>query len=168
MDCKLKKGDFVGAGVLYRINEHGIHDHSPTTDLLTNRRVVIFGGPAPFSRLDTEQAKAYAELSAEITKYVDSIYGVYCQDAFVMNQFDKHIKESFPEHKIEFWADGDGFFTRGHGLDHNFTYQGLSLRSGRYAMVVNRETLQHVFLDEYQLIENTAADKVLEWLKQSK
>lgn len=168
MDCKLKKGDFIGAGVLYKINEHGLHDHSPTGNLLTNRRVVIFGGPAPFSRLDTQQAKEYAELSGEIIKHVDAIYGIYCQDAFVMNQFDKHIRESFPDHKINFWADGDAFFTRGHGLDFNFTYQGLSLRSGRYAMVVNRETLETVFLDEYQVIEKTAAAKVLEWLKESK
>ena len=165
MDCRLKAGDFIGAGALYRINEEGVHQHVVTGELIADKRVVIFGGPAPFSRLDTEQAKEYAELAKYMLKYVDAVYGVYCQDAFVMNQFDKHIKETHPDHKVEFWADGDALFTRGHGLEHNFVYQGLSLRSGRYALIVKNQTLEHVLLDNYQEINLTSAEAVLQYLK---
>jgi peroxiredoxin len=165
MAFDLKIGDLVGAGVVYKINAAGIHESIPTRELLMNKRVIIFSGPAPFSRLDTEQSTEYASLSKDLLKYVDNVYGIYCQDAFVMNHFDKHIKETVSDHYIEFYGDGDAFFTRAHKLDHDFTNHGLSLRSVRYALVVKNEVIEYAVSDDYKVIENTAASKVLEWLK---
>jgi peroxiredoxin len=85
-----------------------------------------------------------------------------------MKEFDDRVKKDFPDHKINFYADGDGFFTRAHQLEHNFTFQGLSMRSVRYAMVVKDRIIEHVVVDDYQLIEQTAAKKILEWLENSK
>jgi peroxiredoxin len=165
MAFDLKIGDMVGAGAVYKINAAGIHQAFPTKDLLMDKRVIIFAGPAPFSRLDTEQAIAYAQLSKDLLKYVDNVYGLYCQDAFVMNQFDKHVKETVPDSTVEFYGDGDAFFIRAHKLEHDFTHQGLSLRSVRYAIVVKNEVIEFTAADDYTVIENTAAEKVLEWLK---
>ena len=169
MECKQKVGDEVGGGFVYRINKLGIHENQDAKALFAGKRVVVFGGPAPFSKLDTQQAKEYASLSIKMVEAgLDTIYGIYCQDAFVMNEFDKLVKQDYPDHKINFYADGDGFFTRAHQLEHNFTFQGLSMRSVRYAMVVNDCKIEHVVVDDYQLIELTAAKAILEWLEQSK
>ena len=156
-------GHNIDAGTVYRIHE-GAHIHVTTYDLLTDKRAVLFGGPAPFSRLDTQQATEYAELGSQLLEYVDNVYGIYCQDAFVMHQFEKHIGSN----QVMFYGDGDAYFTRGHNLDADFSNQGLGLRSGRYAMVVNNRKLEKLFMDEYSTINQTSAQKVLEWLKQSK
>ncbi len=169
MDSRQKVGDEVSGGIVYRINKMGIHESQDVFPLFKDKRVVAFGGPAPFSRLDTQQAREYAELSHRLVELgLDTIYGIYCQDAFVMKEFDDRVKKDFPDHKINFYADGDGFFTRAHQLEHNFTFQGLSMRSVRYAMVVKDRIIEYVVVDDYQLIEQTAAKKILEWLENSK
>lgn len=166
MEAKLKIGDDAGGGIVYRINKEGIHESQDVLSLFKDKRVVVFGGPAPFSRLDTQQAKEYADSSIELIELgLDNVYGIYCQDAFVMNEFDKRIKETFPTHKINFYADGDAFFMRAHQLEHNFTYQGLSVRSQRFAMVINNCKIEYVVIDDYSVIENTASIKIVEWLK---
>jgi peroxiredoxin len=166
MESKLKVGDDAGGGIVYRINKEGIHESQDVLALFKDKRVVVFGGPAPFSRLDTQQAKEYAESSIELIELgLDNVYGIYCQDAFVMTEFDKRIKETHPNHKINFYADGDAFFMRAHQLEHNFTYQGLSVRSQRFAMVVKNCKVEHIVIDEYSTIEDTASTKIVEWLK---
>lgn len=165
MAFDLKIGDMVGAGAVYKINGAGVHQAIPTRDLLVNKRVIIFAGPAPFSRLDTEQAIAYAKLGKDLTKYVDNVYGLYCQDAFVMNHFDKHVKETVSDSSVEFYGDGDAFFVRAHKLEQDFTHHGLGVRSIRYAIVVNNERIEFHASDDYKVIENTAPEKILEWLR---
>lgn len=66
MESKLKVGDDAGGGIVYRINKEGIHESQDVLALFKDKRVVVFGGPAPFSRLDTQQAKEYAESSIEL------------------------------------------------------------------------------------------------------
>lgn len=169
MDPRPKLGDEVGGGIVYRINKQNIHESQDVLALFKDKRVVVFGGPAPFSRLDTQQAQEYAELSFKLVEAgLDTIYGIYCQDAFVMKEFDNKIRVTSPDHKINFYGDGDGFFTRAHQLEFNFTFQGLSMRSVRYAMVVKNCIIEHIVIDDYQLIEQTAAQKILEWLENSK
>lgn len=165
MECNLKPGDKVELGTVYRITPAGLHDKFAVDSLLSDKRAVIFGGPAPFSRLDTQQATDYARLGDELLKHVDIIYGIYCQDAFVMKQFDLHIATAVPNHAVAFYGDGDAFFARAHQLDYNFTYQGLSMRTGRYAIITNDKVIEHIVLDEYQLIGKSSAESILAWLK---
>jgi peroxiredoxin len=169
MDPRPKVGDEVGGGIVYNINLQDIHESKDVRSLFMNKRVLVFGGPAPFSRLDTQQAKEYAEFGQTLLDAnLDFVYGIYCQDAFVMKEFDNKIRKDFPNHKVDFFGDGDGFFTRAHQLEYNFTFQGLSMRSVRYAMIVNNCIIEHVAIDEYQLIEQTSVSKILEWLDKSK
>jgi peroxiredoxin len=166
VECKLKIDDDVSGGIVYRINKEGIHESQDVQSLFKDKRVVVFGGPAPFSRLDTQQAKEYAESSIELIELgLDNVYGIYCQDAFVMSEFDRRIKETHPAHKINFYADGDAFFIRAHQLEYNYTLQGLSVRSQRFAMVVKNCKIEHVVVDEYSVINGTASTKIIEWLK---
>lgn len=167
MECKLRIGDRAEFGTVYRINEDGLHGSHTIQSIVEDRRVVIFGGPAPFSRLDTQQATEYAELSDELLKYVQHVYGIYCQDAFVLKQFEQHITRIVPTNKVIFHADGDAFWTRSQQLEHDFTFQGLGVRSGRYAMVLDDGEIEHIALDDFSEIETTAAAKILEYLKKA-
>jgi len=81
------KGDSFDLGVLYHIDDKDIHSSMKLLDIVKERRLVFFGGPAPFSKLDTEQATAYARLCAKMMEKVDMVYGIYCQDAFVCKEF---------------------------------------------------------------------------------
>lgn len=169
MESKQKVGDQIIGGVVYKINPQGVHESHDVLSLFINKRVLVYGGPAPFGRLDTQQSLEYAKLSSDLRAAgLDDICAVYCQDAFVMREFDNRIKQDVPNHQVNFYGDGDGFFTRTHQLDFNFTFQGLSLRSVRYAMIVKDRVIEHVVVDPFEVIEKTAAEKILEWLKNSK
>lgn len=165
MACNLQTGSRLELGIVYRIDENDLHISKPISEIMANRRVVIYGGPAPFGKLDTEQSLSYAAHSTELLSHVDAVLAIYCQDSFVMRQFDLHIKQQHPDHQTEFWADGDGFFIRNYGLEHDFTFSGLSVRSQRYAMVVNNCVVEHIVLDDYQLIDHTSTENILNWLK---
>jgi peroxiredoxin len=164
MECNLKLGEQIDKGVVYKFNADGLHQSHTVESIVENKRVVIFGGPAPFSRLDTEQATAFAKLSNELKKHVDEIYGIYCQDAFVMRKFAEEINKEVEGNALTFFADGDAFFARNNRLEFDFTYQGLSVRCMRYVMVVKNKTLEYFAVDDYQLIEKTAPEAILEWL----
>jgi len=168
MNCTLQLGDIMTLGSVYRIDPDGVHVNRSIESLLRGNRAVIFGGPAPFSRLDTEQAKQYADLSKQILKHVNVIYGIYCQDAFVMKKFDEHVSQEHPDHGVTFYGDGDAFFIRNYNLQYDFTNQGLSVRSGRYAFIVNDTKIEHIVLDDYTQIGDSGADKILAWLESNK
>jgi peroxiredoxin len=166
MTIAIIKGQEIISGILYRINEDNVHSSIGVSELFADKRVVIFLGPAPFSRLDTEQANDYELLSIEMLKHgIDEIFGIYVQDAFVMNKFQEHIREQAGSANVKFYGDGDGFFVRANQLSHDFTSSGLSVRSGRWAMVLNNNTVEHVAVDDYTLIDLTSARSILKYLK---
>lgn len=162
----IKAGDSLQGGAVYQLTTDRVHERFALPDIFENKKVLVFGGPAPFSRLDTEQALAYASLSNELKEAgVDAIYGIYCQDAFVMEEFNNKVKATYPDHCIDFFADGDAYFTRSHGLEYNFTNQGLSMRSIRYAAIVDNSKFEYVVEDDFSEINKTSATSLLEYLK---
>lgn len=166
MTAPLVVGQPVVAGIVYYINDNNLHSSIPVTELFADKRLVVFMGPAPFSRLDTEQARDYEKYSNEIlAQGVDGIIGIYVQDAFVTKKFQEHIHEVAGSSSVKLYGDGDGFFARGNNLVHDFTLSGLGQRSGRWAMVLNKGIIEFVMADDYQLIDHTSANKVLKYLK---
>ena len=164
MPCNLQQDDKIEFGIVYKINEFDLHISKPISEIVENKRLLIYGGPAPFGKLDTEQSLSYAAHSTELLEHVDEVLAIYCQDSFVMKQFDLHIKQQHPDHKTVFWADGDGFFIRNYGLEYDFTYSGLGVRSQRYAMILNNGIVEYVATDDYQLIDKTSTENILNWL----
>lgn len=162
------KGDSFDLGVLYHIDDKDIHSSMKLLDIVKGRRLVFFGGPAPFSRLDTEQATEYAKLSARMIEKVDMVYGIYCQDAFVCKEFEKLIDSKVGNNALVILADGDAFFIRSNGLEEDFTFQGLSIRSHRWAAVVNDGKIEYFISDPYQIIDETHPAKILEFLDTAK
>lgn len=165
MNCSLKAGDKIDTGAVYRINDQGSHEIKHVESLLDAGRVLIFGGPAPFSRLDTEQATLFAQHGLKLFKHVKFIYGFYCQDAFVLKRFDDLIRESEPNHGINFYGDADLLFAKNYGLEHDFTFQGLGTRSVRYAIVVNNGVVEHIIFDDFSEINNTHPLAILKLLE---
>jgi peroxiredoxin len=160
-----KLGKTIRNGTLFRI-EKDIHDYVESNNILSGKKVVIFMGPAPFSRLDTEQAVGYEKLSKQLLKHVDAIYGIYCQDAFVMKQFEKHVQGQASSSNVVFWGDGDGMFARYNELLHDYTNSGLGQRSGRWAFISNDRIIEYVSCDDYFELNVTAAENVLKALEE--
>jgi peroxiredoxin len=158
------KGDSFDLGVLYHIDDKDIHSSMKLLDIVKERRLVFFGGPAPFSKLDTEQATAYARLCAKMMEKVDMVYGIYCQDAFVCKEFEKQIDTKVGNNALVILADGDAFFARSNGLDEDFTFQGLSIRSHRWSAVVKNGKIEYFVSDPYQVVDETHPDKILKYL----
>lgn len=157
-------GDSFDLGIVYHLDEKGLHNSLKLQDIVKGKRLVFFGGPAPFSRLDTEQALEYATMAHKLMEHVEMVYGIYCQDAFVCNAFEAKIDEQVGNNALVLLADGDGFFCRSNNLENDFTYQGLSVRSHRWAAVVNNGKIEYFVSDPYQVIEDTRASKILEYL----
>ena len=154
------------SSVLYHINDQGLHDSVAISELLSDKRVLIFMGPAPFSRLDTEQAAEFETLSKEIlNNNIDTVMGIYVQDAFVMNKFKEQIQKDTGSANVKYYGDGDAFFVKANNIMQDFTFQGLSVRVGRWAVIVKNGIIEQVFTDDYALIENTRASNVLKYLK---
>jgi peroxiredoxin len=156
----------IGIGNLFIINDEKVHVSGTVEEIFRTGRVLVFGGPAPFSRLDTQQAIEYQNLSEELLAAgVDEIIGLYCQDAFVMNEFRNRVVSETGKDNITFWGDGDGSFVVGHDMGHDFTNQGLSVRSIRWAAVVRDSVIEYMEVDEFSEINKTKASALLEYLK---
>lgn len=154
------------SSIVYYINDAGIHDSVPVSELLSDKRVLIFMGPAPFSRLDSEQAADFEKLSNEIlSNGIDSIIGIYVQDAFVMKKFQEKILNDAGTANVKFYGDGDAFFVKANNIMQDFTFQGLSVRVGRYAVIVNNTIIEEVFTEDHPVVEKTRASNVLKYLK---
>ena len=166
MTAPLVVGQRILSGIVYYMNEENLHSSIPVTELFAGRRLVVFMGPAPFSRLDTEQAVDYETYSNEIlAEKVDGIIGIYVQDAFVTTKFQEHFTRQTGSANVKLYADGDGFFVRGNNLVHDFVYSGLGQRSGRWAMILNDGVIEYVMADDFQVIDHTSADSILKYLK---
>lgn len=162
----LTTGQAIELGILYRIDENNTHSSIKVNELFANKRVLVFMGPAPFSRLDTQQANEYESLSSSIlAQGVNEIFGIYVQDAFVMNKFQETIRTQTGSANVKFYGDGDGFFVKANNLMHDFTFEGLSTRCGRWAFVLNNGVIEHVVVDDYSTIDKTSADNMLKLLK---
>jgi len=166
MTLALSVGQTLDLGILYRIDENNAHTSIKVNELFADKRVLVFMGPAPFSRLDTQQASDYEAISSEIlAQGINEIFGIYVQDAFVMNKFQETIRRQNATANVKFYGDGDGFFVKANNLMHDFTFEGLSTRCGRWAFVVNNGVIEYVTVDDYSLIETTSADSILKKLK---
>lgn len=168
MTLALTKGQVLDLGVVYKLNNSRVHESANIKDLFAGKRIVMFMGPAPFSRLDTEQATDYERLSSAILqKRVDQIIGLYVQDAFVMKKFQEQVHETAGTANTEFYGDGDGFFVKANNLTHDFTFEGLSTRCGRWAMILNDGVIEHVVVDDYSEIKDTSAASILKYLNEA-
>lgn len=124
-------------------------------DEFSGKKVVVFSLPGAFTpTCSNEQCPNFERLADEFRAL--GIEGVYCvavNDAFVMYQWGQKLGLK----KIRLLPDGSGNFTRRMGMLINKDHLGFGMRSWRYAMVVDDNTITHWF--EEPGINDVGADE---------
>jgi alkyl hydroperoxide reductase subunit AhpC len=115
----------------------------PVRKEFAGKRVVVFSLPGAFTpTCSNEQCPAFERLHDEFQALgVSEVYCISVNDAFVMYQWGRHLGLS----KVRLLPDGSGHFTRRMGMLIDKDHLGFGLRSWRYAMVVDDNTITHWF-----------------------
>lgn len=159
-------GTSVSLSTVFYYDSKDNHKIAILPKLLDGKRTIMFGGPAPFSRLETEQAVEFSNLSDQLLEHVDEIYAIYCQDSFVTREFQRSIEAKTGKKNIQFLADGNGEFITRHFLSLDLSANGLGLRSHRWAGVFNpNRELVFFKLDNFTRYNYTKPNSLLEYLK---
>ncbi|EJL33604.1 peroxiredoxin [Novosphingobium sp. AP12] len=108
-------------------------------DEFAGKKVVIFSLPGAFTpTCSNEQCPAFERLYDDFRAAgADEVYCLSVNDAFVMYQWGKHLGLS----KVRLLPDGSGSFTRRMGMLIDKDHLGFGLRSWRYAMIVDDNTV---------------------------
>jgi peroxiredoxin len=119
------------------------------------KKVVVFSLPGAFTpTCSNEQCPNFERLHDEFRALgVDEVYCIAVNDAFVMYQWGQKLGIT----KIKLLPDGSGNFTRRMGMLINKDHLGFGMRSWRYAMVVDDNTITHWF--EEPGINDVGADE---------
>jgi len=99
------------------------------------KRVILLSLPGAYTLIcSTFQLPDYEKLYEDfLKKHIEEIYCISVNDAFVMNAWAK----SQNIEKVKFILDGAGEFTRKMGMLVEKGPEGFSMRSWRYAAIIN-------------------------------
>ena len=123
-----------------------------TEDLFTDKKIIVFSLPGAYTpTCSSQQVPQYEEKYDELKKYVDEVYCISVNDAFVMNAWARDQKIE----KVKMIPDGAGAFTRGMDMLVNKPKQGFGMRSWRYSMLINNGEVVKQFVEEGK---NNASD----------
>jgi peroxiredoxin len=157
------RDEFIEEGNPYR------WEKSSSDEIFSGSRVIVFALPGAFTPTCTSTHvprfdQLYEKFRAE---GIDEIYCLSVNDAFVMNQWARHIGIK----NIRLLPDGNGEFTRKMGMLVDKQNLGFGLRSWRYSMVVNDGMIEKMFIEpgfddnsESDPFEVSDADTLLAWL----
>jgi len=115
-----------------------------TDVLFKDKRIVIFSLPGAYTpTCSSQQVPGYEEKYDELRKFVDEVYCVSVNDAFVMNAWfrDQNI------FKVKPIGDGEGKFTKGMNMLVNKPEQGFGMRSWRYSALVEDGKIVQMFVE---------------------
>jgi peroxiredoxin len=129
----------------------------PTTtqQLFGGKRVVLFSLPGAFTpTCSSQQLPGFEAMHSEFkAQGIDEIYCVSVNDAFVMNDWGRHVGIR----NVKLIPDGNGTFTRLMGRLVDKSGIGFGMRSHRYAAVINDGSVEAMF-DEPGLEDNHPSD----------
>ena len=127
---------------------------------LKNKKVIIFGVPGAFTPTCSEKhmpsyIKYYQQLSE---KGIEDIYCLSVNDEFVLNAWLLSYSET---DKIKGIADGNGDIAKSLNLlvDKSTNYMGM--RSTRFAMIVENNIIQELFVEQPGEYKLTSAEYLL-------
>lgn len=126
----------------------------PVRAAFAGKKVVVFSLPGAFTpTCSNEQCPNYERLYDMFRAAgVDEVYCLSVNDAFVMYQWGKQLGLE----KVKLLPDGSGHFTRRMGMLIDKDHLGFGMRSWRYAMIVDDNTITHWF--EEPGINDSGAD----------
>ena len=126
-----------------------------TNELFKNKKIVLFSLPGAFTpTCSSQQLPGYEIKYEELKKYVDEVYCLSVNDAFVMNAWFKDQKIS----KVKPIGDGEGKFTEGMGMLVKKPKQGFGSRSWRYSALIDNCTVVKTFVEEGKNDESKDGD----------
>ena len=128
-------------------NEQGVLEWGVlnSTKEFAGKRVILFGLPGAFTpTCSTKQVPGYQGNFKKFQSLkIDGIYCISVNDAFVMYKWGR---EQGAE-KVRLLPDGNGEFTRKMGMLVDRSDHGMGLRSWRYSMLVEDESIAQVFAE---------------------
>ena len=124
-------------------------------DLFADKKIIVFSLPGAFTpTCSTQQLPRFEQQFDEFQALgIDEIYCISVNDAFVMNEWARHLGIK----NVKVLPDGNGDFTRMMGMLVAKTGIGFGYRSHRYAMIINNLVVEALF-EEAGKEDNHPAD----------
>ena len=130
------------------------------SDELDNKKVVIFGVPGAFTPTCSEKhMPSYIKYSQQLSeKGIEDIYCLSVNDEFVLSAWLLSYSET---DRIKGIADGNGDIAKSLNLlvDKSANYMGM--RSTRFAMIVENNIIQELFVEQPGEYNLTSAEYLL-------
>ena len=124
-------------------------------NLFKNKKIVIFSLPGAYTpTCSSQQVPGYEDKYEELKKFVDEVYCLSVNDAFVMNAWFRDQKIS----KVKPIGDGEGKFTKGMGMLVNKPKQGFGMRSWRYSAFIENGDIVKMFVEDGKNNESNDED----------
>jgi len=139
---RMRHNDHVQLGGACSIG--GVWKDVTTSQLFNNKKIVLFALPGAYTpTCSSKQLPGYESKYEQLKKFVDDVYCVSVNDAFVMNSWfrDLNIK------KVKAIGDGEGTFTAGMGMLVSKPKQGFGLRSWRYSAYIDNGEIKVMFVE---------------------
>ena len=139
---RMRHNDHVQLGGACAIG--GVWKDVTTSQLFDNKKIVLFALPGAYTpTCSSKQLPGYESRYEQLKKFVDDVYCVSVNDAFVMNSWfrDLNIK------KVKAIGDGEGTFTAGMGMLVSKPKQGFGLRSWRYSAYIHNGEVKVMFVE---------------------
>ena len=128
---------------------------------LKNKKVIIFGVPGAFTPTCSEKHfPGFIKLFSFFKeKKIDDIYCLSVNDHFVMKEWLSTYKDN---KNIIGIADGNADITKAFNLLVDKSANFMGKRSNRFAMIVENNFIQKIFIEKSGEFNATSAEKVLE------
>ena len=140
--------------------QKGIVSKVILTDELKGKKIVMFGVPGAFTPTCSEKhMPSYIKLHKEfITKGIENIYCLSVNDDHVMKAWLLSYTDG---DKIIGIADGNGDVSKNLDLLVDKTANYMGIRSTRFAMIIEDNNIQELFIEEPGEYKETSAENLL-------
>jgi peroxiredoxin len=152
-------GDTLPPATLARMTENG-PDKVEIREYFAGRRIALFSVPGAFTpTCSAKHLPGFIEKADALkAKGIDEIVGMAVNDVFVMAAWGKSARA---EGKVTLLSDGNADFVKALGLDFDGSAFGMGTRGQRFAMVVNDNVVEKLYVEAPGEFRVSAADHVL-------
>jgi peroxiredoxin len=142
----LKEGDRLPEAVFVVMGAAGPELKS-THEIFDDRRVALFGLPGAYTPVcHKEHLPGIVALHGTLTQHgIDTVACTAVNDIFVLERWARDVGA---QEKVLMLADGNGAFAMRSGLAIDLTQYGLGMRSNRYAMIVEKGSIEVLSVED--------------------